>query len=39
MIVYESLFDHFWIEHHFFEAAGAVDKIGSNLKSNHHKQI
>jgi hypothetical protein len=23
----------------FFEAAGAVAKIGSSLKSNHHKQI
>ncbi len=22
-----------------FEAAGAVSKIGSSLKSNHHKQI
>jgi hypothetical protein len=23
----------------FFEAAGAVSKIGLSLKSNHHKQI
>ena len=32
-------FDHFWSEYHFFEAAGAVAKIGLSLKSNHHWQI
>jgi hypothetical protein len=32
-------FDHFYIECCFFEAAGAVVKIGLSLKTNHHKEI
>ncbi len=31
--------DHFSIEQHFFEAAGAVVKIGLSIKPNQHKKI
>ena len=33
------IFDNFWGENNFFEAAGAVSKIGSSLKPNNHNQV
>jgi hypothetical protein len=39
MIIFESTLTTFEAGFIFFEAAGAVSKIGSSLKSNHHWQI
>ncbi len=32
-------FDHFWIKQNFLRLAGAVLKLGSSLKPNHHQEI